>query len=117
MEKFVGWLANKRTPYVSYHAFMSGRLIALVKQPVVRPVRVRENRRRLFAKILLWVTVTKATSACQDDHMCDGIKEGIYCSVHGVKSIWDTNSTKEDWEFLLIEKKMRSTRSIESKYC
>ena len=43
METFVDWLANGNPPWVVYSAFMSGRLIALDKDPFVHPVGVRET--------------------------------------------------------------------------
>ena len=47
-------------------AIMSGRLIALYKQPDVRPVGVEETWRHLFDKILLKVTGQGVTMSCQD---------------------------------------------------
>ena len=40
VETFVGWLANGSPTLAAYRAFMSGHLIALEKQPGVRPVGV-----------------------------------------------------------------------------
>ena len=40
VETFVNWLANGSPPWAAYHAFMSGRLIVLDKQPGVFTVRV-----------------------------------------------------------------------------
>ena len=37
---FVEWLGNGRPPWAAYRALMSGQLIALDKQPGIRPVRV-----------------------------------------------------------------------------
>ena len=53
VETFVDWLSNGSPPWAAYCAFMSGRLIALDKQPDVRPVGVGETWRRLFAKFAL----------------------------------------------------------------
>ena len=39
-ETFIDWLANGRTPWEAYRAFMSGRLITLEKQPGAQPVGV-----------------------------------------------------------------------------
>ena len=67
VETFVDWLANESLPWEDYHTFMSGRLIALDKQPGVCPFGVGEMWRRLFTKIVLKVMGPEATMACQDD--------------------------------------------------
>ena len=81
------WLANGIPPWAAYRSFVSGRLMALDKQPFVRPVGVGEMWRHIFTKIVLKVTVTEATIECQDDQMCAGIKVGIGRAVHGVRAI------------------------------
>ena len=96
METFVDWISNKSPSWAAYHEFISCRLIALDKQPGVRLVRVGENWRRLFANIVLNITGPEATTVCQDDYMCAGLKAVIDDSVHGVQSIWDENLTTED---------------------
>ena len=40
VEDFVEWLGNGRPPWAAYRALMSGRLIALDKQPGIRSARV-----------------------------------------------------------------------------
>ena len=42
--------------------------------------------------------------ACQDDQPCARLKAEIDGVVHGIISIWDENSTTEDWGLLLTEK-------------
>ena len=91
--------------WAAYLAFMSGRLIALDKQPGVRPVGVGETWRRLFDNIVLKVTVPEANIACQDDQLCDGIKAGINGAVHGVQALWDENSNMAEWVFFLVDSK------------
>ena len=91
---------------------MSGRLIALDKQPGVRPVGVGETLRHLFAKIVLKVTVQEATMACQDDQLCAGFKVGIYGVVHGFQAIWDEKQPQRIWDFCSYTQKTHSTRSI-----
>ena len=84
---------------------MSGRLIALEKQPSFFLFGVGETWRLLFAKCVLKVTGPEATSACQDNQLCPVLKEGIEGTVHGVQAIWDTKVTTEDWGLLLIDAK------------
>ena len=69
---------------MAYRAFISSQLIALDKQPGVRPVGVGETWRRLFSNILLKVTGSEATMACQDDQLCARIMAVIDGGVHGV---------------------------------
>ena len=52
---FVQPLGNGRPPWAAYRALMSGRLIALGKQPGIRPVGVGKTWQRLMAKCLLRV--------------------------------------------------------------
>ena len=40
VETFVDWIVNESPPWAAYCAFMSGQMIALDKQPFVRPVGV-----------------------------------------------------------------------------
>ena len=75
---------------------MSGRLIALGKHPGVRPFGVGETWQRLFAKIVLKFTGTEATLACQDDHLCAGLKAVIDNVIHRVQALWDKNSSTEE---------------------
>ena len=79
METIVEWIDNKSPPWAAYCAFISVHLIALDKQPSVRPVRVREIWRRLFLKI----TGPEATMACKDGQLCSRLKVVIDSSVHG----------------------------------
>ena len=88
METFVDWLANGSPPWAAYCAFMSGRLIALDIQPGVRPVGIGETWQRIFEKIVVKVTGTKTTMACQDDQLCAGLKTGINGAIHGVQALW-----------------------------
>ena len=57
------WLGNGRPLWAAYRAMMSGQLIALDKQPGVRPVGVGGTWRRLMAKCLIWVTGHEAKDA------------------------------------------------------
>ena len=61
---FIEWLGNGRPPWAAYWALMSGRLIALDKQPGIRPVRVEETWRRIMANCLLRVAGPEAKAAC-----------------------------------------------------
>ena len=117
VEAFVDWLANKSPPWSSYKAFMSVLLIALYKQPGVRPVGVGETCCQLFAKCVLKVTGPGDTHACKDVHIWVGSRAGIHGAVYRVQSIWDANSTKEIGTFYLLTQKIPLMRSIELECC
>ena len=53
VETFFDWLANGSPLLAAYHTFMSGRIIALDKQPGVRLVGVGETCWRILTKITL----------------------------------------------------------------
>ena len=67
-------------------------LIALDKYPGVSPVGIGETWIRLFDKCVLEVTAHEATNLCQDGHIYDELKVGIYGDVHNAQYIWDDNS-------------------------
>ena len=67
---------------------MSTRIIVLDKQPGVHLFGVGETWWHILANILLKVTGTEATMACQDDQLCAGLKAGIDGVIHGVQDIW-----------------------------
>ena len=93
---------------------MSGRLIALDKKLGVCPVCVGETWRQIFAKCVIKVTWPEANHACKDGQICAGLKVGIDGAVHRVQYVWDSNSTEENWVFLLIDAKTPLMRWIGS---
>ena len=90
---------------MAYCAFMSECLIALEKNSGICLVGVREIWISLLDKCVLRVTGPEATSACQYCQICNGLKAGIYSTIHRIKAIWDTKLTMEDWGFLLVDAK------------
>ena len=74
---------------------MSGRLIALDKQPIVNLVGVGEKWQLPFAKILIKVTGMEATMACQNDQLCAGLKAVIDGATHMIQFLWDKNLSTE----------------------
>ena len=100
---FVEWLGNGRPPWAAYRALMSGRLIALDKQTVIRPVRVGETWRRMMVKCLLRVAGTEAKAACGMTQLAGGLEAGIKGAIHAMRVLWEEHKTEEDWGFLLID--------------
>ena len=84
---------------------MSGCLVALDKQPVLRRVGIGETWRRIFANIFLKVTGPEATMACQDDQICAGLKVGVDGPIHEVQYLWDKKSATKNWGFLIVDTK------------
>eukprot|EP00978_Attheya_sp_CCMP212_P041116 scaffold231684_cov46-Attheya_sp.AAC.1 len=83
------WLANGRPPWAAYRTLMASRLVALDKQPGVRPVGIGSIFRRLFAKCLIKVIGHEATSACGNVNLCAGLPAGIEGAVHAVRQSFD----------------------------
>jgi hypothetical protein len=71
------WLANDHPPWATYRALMAYRLVALDKEPGTRPVGIGEIYRRLFAKCVLEVCDSQATTACGNLNLCAGLPAGI----------------------------------------
>ena len=81
---------------------MSGRLIALDKQPGIRPVEVGETWHRLMAKFFLKVAGPEAKSSCGTSQLAGGLEAGIEGAIHAMRVLWEEHRKEEDWGFLLI---------------
>ena len=82
---------------------MSGRLIALNKQPGIRPVGVGETWRRMMAKCLLKVAGPEAKTACGTTQLAAGLEAGVEGAIHAMRVLWEDHKKEEDWGFLLID--------------
>ena len=82
---FVEWLGNGRSPWSAYRALMSSLLIALDKQPGIRPVGVGETWRTLMAKCLLQVAGPESKAVCRRTKLAGGVKVGIEGSIHTMR--------------------------------
>ena len=100
---FVKWLGNRSPPWAAYQALMSGQMIALDKQPGIRPVRVQDTWRRMMAKCLLKVAGTEAKAACDTTQLVGGLEAGIEGAIHAMHILWDEHNKEEGWGFLLID--------------
>ena len=81
---------------------MSGRLIALDKQPGIRPVGVGETWRRLMAKCLIKVTGPEAKAAYGITQLAGGLEAGIEGAIHVMRVLFEEHREKENWGFILI---------------
>ena len=82
---------------------MSGQLIALDKQPGIRPVGVGETWRRLMAKCLMQVTGQETKAACGTSQLSGGVEAGIEVAIHAMLILWEEHSLEEDLGFILID--------------
>ena len=82
---------------------MSGQLIALDKQPGIRPVGVGETWRCLMAKCLLKVAGSEAKTACGTTQLAVGLEVGIEGAIHAMHFFWEEYKKEEYWGFLLID--------------
>ena len=67
---------------------MSGRLIALDKQPGIRPVGVGETWRRLMAKCLLKVAGPEPKAAYGTTQLAGGLEAGIEGAIHAMRVLF-----------------------------
>ena len=82
---FMEWMGNGRPPWAACKALTSGRMIALDKQPGIRPVGMGENWRRPMTKCLLRVTGPEAKDACGTMQLAGGVEAGIEDSIHAMR--------------------------------
>ena len=73
------------TPFAAYRALMGCRLLALDKQPGVRPLGIGEMWRRAIAKCALRVCGPDAKAACGSTNLCAGLEAGIEGALHSVR--------------------------------
>ena len=73
------------------------------KRPGVSLVNGVGTWRRLFAKFFLRITVTKAINFFRDDQLCAGLRAGIDRSVYEVQALWENNTSRNNWGFLLVD--------------
>ena len=97
------WISNGRPPWATYRAMMSGQLIALDKNPGIRPVGIGETWQRLLAKCLLRGTGQEAKAACETEQLAGGVEAGIEGAIHAARLQWAQHSHEKDWGFLLID--------------
>ena len=83
-------------PWADYRALMSGRLIALGKQPGTRPVGVGETWQRLMAKCLLLVAGPEAKATCGTTQLAEGVEAGKERAIHEMRVLWEEHAQEED---------------------
>ena len=68
---------------------MSGRMIALDKQPGIRPVGVGGTWRRMMLKCLLKVAGPEAKAACGTTQLAGVLEAGIEVAIHVMRILWE----------------------------
>ena len=86
------WLSAESPPWAAYRAMMANRLIAIDKQPGVRPVGCGEVFRRLWAKALIVECGDEATEACGRINLCAGLSAGIEGAFHALRRGYDATA-------------------------
>ena len=90
---FVEWLGNGWPPWAAYRVLMSGRLIALDNQPVIRPVGVGETWWRMMEKCLLRMAGSEAKAACGTTKIAGGVEAGGKGAIHVMHVLWEEHQT------------------------
>ena len=81
-------LANGSPEYAMFRAANITRLVALDKEPGVRPVGIGEIWMRLWAHCVHAETKKDATRECANVQLCVGLRSGIEGILHSVRSVF-----------------------------
>ncbi len=73
---------------------MASRLIALDKNPGVRPIGIGDTARRIIAKAILTITRGDVQDAAGSLQLCAGQLSGIEAAVHAVRTLFQRVDTE-----------------------
>ena len=82
VSKMDEWMSDSSPPCAAYCALMACRLVALNKNPGVRPVVIGEMLRRSLAKIVMRAAGYQGKTACGNLQLCTGLEEIIEGETH-----------------------------------
>ena len=71
-------------PWAAYCALMACRLVDPDKRPGVRPMEIEETLLWALAKLVMRASGDQAKTACDNLHLCAGLKAGIEGATHAV---------------------------------
>ena len=97
------WLSNDIRPWAAIRALMSNRLIALDKNPGVRPIGIGQIWRRLMAKTVVSMAGHVATEVCGTDQLCVGLKSGIEGGIHAATQLWKEMADEPEFGALMLD--------------
>ena len=95
-------IANSIIDWKRIRALMASRLIALDKQPGVRPIGIGECLRRIMGKCVALETGMDVEGLCGTRQLCSGVKSGIEGAIHAVTDAYNEH-IEEDWGLLLVD--------------
>ncbi|KAL5261580.1 hypothetical protein ACHWQZ_G007326 [Mnemiopsis leidyi] len=73
--------------------FLSSRVVALDKNPGIRPIGIGETLRRIAGKCISFSLKTEVTAATSPLQTCGGLEGGVEASVHAVREMYMDEST------------------------
>ena len=76
------WLANTTPSWATYQAMRQGHLVALDKQPGVRPLGIGEAWMRAVSKLVLMQCGRDGKAACGNTQLCADLEAGIEGAIH-----------------------------------
>ncbi|KAL7475656.1 LOW QUALITY PROTEIN: hypothetical protein ACHAW6_003456, partial [Cyclotella cf. meneghiniana] len=96
------WLANSSPPWATYCAMRQGFLVALDKQPGMRPVGIGEMWMRAVSKLVLAQCGMDGKEACGNSQLCAGLEAGIKGAIHAAtkKAAAKEDFVFNDWEVI-----------------
>ena len=75
------------------HAYVASRLIALDKNPGIRPIGIGEVLRRIVGKALTTVMKPELIESTGPIQVCAGLQGGIEAAIHAMRQIYEDEST------------------------
>jgi hypothetical protein len=96
MAQFAEILANGSPEYALYRAATITRLVALNKEPGVRPVGIGDIFMRLWSGCVHAATKPEATNQCAEVQLCCGLRSGIEANLHAVRHVFPQSNGWQD---------------------
>jgi hypothetical protein len=101
--RLCNWLFNEYVPWAAIRELMACRMIALDKNPGVRPIGIGNIVRRFISKVCLALTGDEAMEACGVKQLASGVSAGIDAAVHALRDKWEQYDMDDDFGILKID--------------